>query len=176
MTDLAPVESTNLGHAEDTMLAWSRVRDVLTAPSPPDHPGGYFPSYLGTVRPDGRPHVTPLIGVWVDDAIHVTTGAHERKALNIAANPHCVVTTGTNALHGGLDVVVEGDAVRLTDDASLGRVAEAYVAKYGEEWRFTVEDGVFVHEAGEALVFRIAPETAFGFGKDPYSQTRWRFA
>ena len=132
--------------------------------------------WISTVRPDGRPHVTPLIGVWVDDAIHVTTGAHERKALNIAANPHCVVTTGTNALHGGLDVVVEGDAVRLTDDASLGRVAEAYVAKYGEEWRFTVEDGVFVHEAGEALVFRIAPETAFGFGKDPYSQTRWRFA
>ena len=71
--------------------------------------------------------------------------------------------------------MVEGDAVRLTDDAALGRVAEAYVAKYGEEWRFTVKDGVFVHEAGEALVFRIAPRTVFGFGKDPYSQTRWRF-
>ena len=132
--------------------------------------------WISTVRPDGRPHVTPLIGVWVEGAFHVTTGAHERKALNIAANPHCVVTTGTNALHGGLDVVVEGDAVRLTDDAALGRVAEAYVAKYGEEWRFTVKDGVFVHEAGEALVFRIAPRTVFGFGKDPYSQTRWRFA
>jgi hypothetical protein len=66
MTDLAPVETTNLGRADDPVIAWSRVRDVLTAPSPPDHPGGYFPSYLSTVRPDGRPHATGIGVRWYD--------------------------------------------------------------------------------------------------------------
>jgi nitroimidazol reductase NimA-like FMN-containing flavoprotein (pyridoxamine 5'-phosphate oxidase superfamily) len=132
--------------------------------------------WISTVRPDGRPHVTPLIGVWVDGALHIVTGPTERKARNLAANPHTTVTTGTNALDTGLDVVVEGGAERLTDAAALQRVADAYVAKYGDDWRFTVKDGGFVHDGHEALVFRVAPVTAFGFAKSPYGQTRWRFA
>ena len=39
--------------------------------------------WLSTVRPDGRPHVTPLIAVWHDDAIWFTTGPDERKARNL---------------------------------------------------------------------------------------------
>ena len=88
--------------------------------------------WLSTVRPDGRPHVTPLLGVWLDDALYFCTGETERKARNLAQNPHCVLTTGTNALHAGIDMVVEGDAVRVRDDAALQRVADAYEAKYGE--------------------------------------------
>lgn len=106
------------------------------------------------MRPDGRPHVTPLIGVWVDGALHIVTGPTERKARNLAANPHTTVTTGTNALDTGLDVVVEGEAERLTDAGPLQRVADAYVAKYGEDWQFTVKDGGFVHDGHEALVLR----------------------
>ena len=50
------------------------------------------------------------------------------------------------------------------------------MAKYGEDWRFTVRDGTFHHDQGYALVFRIEPEKAFGFGKgEQFSQTRWRF-
>jgi hypothetical protein len=78
----------------------------------------------------------------------------------------------------GLDVVVEGDAVQVTDDAKLGRIADLYESKYGREWRFGVRDGVFVPEDGEgvALVFEVAPRKAFGFGKgNEFSQTRWRF-
>lgn len=52
--------------------------------------------WLSTVRPDGRPHVTPLIAVWLDGAMHFCTGADERKAKNIAQNPHCILTTGCN--------------------------------------------------------------------------------
>ncbi len=131
--------------------------------------------WITTVRPDGRPHVTPLIGVWVDGRWCFCTGATERKARNLEQNRQCAVTTGDNALHGGLDVVLEGVAERVEDRASLARLADAYVAKYGEDWRFAVGDGVFTHEAGEALVFAVAPTTVFGFGKDPYSQTRWTF-
>ena len=39
-----------------------------------------------------------------DDALYFTTGRTERKAKNLAQNPHCVVTTGCNVLDG-LDVV-----------------------------------------------------------------------
>jgi hypothetical protein len=72
--------------------------------------------------------------------------------------------------------VVEGEAVVVSDDAKLRRVADAYVAKYGEGWRLPGSDGV--------LVFEVTPTTAFGFGrgdaKGPppqggFSQTRWRF-
>ena len=135
--------------------------------------------WLSTVRPDGRPHVTPLIAVWLGDAMYFCTGPEERKARNIAANPHCVLTTGCNQLGEGLDIVVEGEAIRVTDDATLRRVAANYESKYGEDWHFDVNDGGFEGGAtgagNRALVFRVAPVTAFGFGKGEYSQTRWRF-
>jgi general stress protein 26 len=133
--------------------------------------------WLSTVRPDGRPHVTPLIAVWLDGALHFCTGATERKAKNIAANPKCILTTGCNTYDQGLDVVVEGDAVRVSDDARLQRLADAWEAKYGSDWHFTVRDGLFHHSGGDALVYEVAPKTAFGFGKgDTFSQTRWRFS
>src|SRR5256885_17170795 len=71
--------------------------------------------WLSTVRPDGRPHVTPLIAVWLDGALHFCTGANERKAKNFAQNAHVTLTTGRNTMHeDSLDLVIEGDAVRVT--------------------------------------------------------------
>jgi hypothetical protein len=131
--------------------------------------------WVTTVRADGRPHTTPLIAVWLDGALHITTGPEEQKARNIAGNPHCILMTGCNTLHEGLDIVVEGDAVRVSDDATLQRIADAYESKYGSDWHFDVRDGAFHHEAGEAWVFEVAPVTAYGFGKGAYSHTRWRF-
>jgi nitroimidazol reductase NimA-like FMN-containing flavoprotein (pyridoxamine 5'-phosphate oxidase superfamily) len=131
--------------------------------------------WLSTVRPDGRPHVTPLISVWLDGAAYFCTGADERKAKNLARNANCILTTGRNLLEQGLDVVIEGRAERVSDEAKLARIADAYESKYGRAWHFDVHDGVFQHGGGEALVFEVAPTTAFGFGKGEYSQTRWRF-
>ncbi|MFI2369790.1 pyridoxamine 5'-phosphate oxidase family protein [Streptomyces sp. NPDC018833] len=132
--------------------------------------------WLTTVRPEGRPHVTPLIAVWHDGALHFCTGPDERKAKNLRANREVVLTTGGNALGEGQDVVVEGEAVRVTDEATLRTLAGLWVEKYGEYWTFQVRDGVFVGDGGEALVFRVAPRTAFGFHKgEPFGQTRWRF-
>ncbi len=132
--------------------------------------------WVSTVRPDGRPHVTPLIAVWLDDALYFCTGPSERKARNLAHNRHCILTTGCNAIGEGLDVVVEGDAEQVADDERLRRLADAYLSKYGSDWQFEVRDGVFVHEGGTALVFEVAPRKAFGFRKgDEFSQTRWRF-
>lgn len=133
--------------------------------------------WLSTVRPDGRPHVTTVLSVWLDGALYFCTGERERKAKNLAGNAHCAITTGCNALDGGLDVVVEGAAARIRDEVRLRRVADRYAAKYGNDWRFAVRDGAFHGDAGNvALVFEVTPTTAFGFGKgEPFSQTRWRF-
>jgi len=131
--------------------------------------------WLATVRPDGRPHVTPLIAVWLDGALYFSTGERERKAQNLAHNPHCVVTTGCNALNSGLDLVVEGEAVRTRDEALLQRLADCFAVKY--DWLFSVRDGAFHGDSGNvALVYAVHPTTAFGFGKGAvFSQTRWRF-
>src|SRR5215467_2831830 len=64
--------------------------------------------WISTVRPDGRPHVTPLVAVWLDEAIHFCTGATEQKAINLSRNPHVILTTGCNQWKTGIDVVVEG--------------------------------------------------------------------
>jgi hypothetical protein len=132
--------------------------------------------WLSTVRPDGRPHVTPVIAVWLDDVLYFTTGADERKAKNLIHNTHCILTTGSNTLNDGLDLVVEGDAVRVGDENLLQLVADSYATKYGEGWRFSVRDGAFVGGGGNiAQVYEVKPTTAFGFGKGTFSQTRWRF-
>jgi general stress protein 26 len=132
--------------------------------------------WLVTVRPDGRPHTTPLIAVWHDRALYFTTGPAEQKAKNLAGNQHCTLITGSNSLHDGLDLIVEGVARRVTDDAALQQLAAAYESKYGDEWHFDVGDGVFVNAAaGEAFVYEVAPVTAYGFGKGTYSHTRWSF-
>ena len=131
--------------------------------------------WISTVRPDARPHVTPLIAIWLDDAIHFTTGAEERKALNLAANPACIMTTGCNALNDGLDIVVEGRAIRTQDEATLQRLADLYKTKY--DWTFTVRDGTLADGDHPALVFTLTPSTIFAFSKgEPFAQTRWQFS
>ena len=141
--------------------------------------------WLSTVRPDGRPHVTPLLGVWLNEALHFCTGSTERKAKNLAENSQCVLTTGCNDLEG-LDLVVEGQAITVTDRSDLRAIADCFESKYGSH--FTSPDGTWsglgdaIRSADEQvavsriLVFRVDPTTAFGFGKGTaYSQTRWGF-
>jgi uncharacterized pyridoxamine 5'-phosphate oxidase family protein len=169
MTPKQPAEAIDARYSSEGAAAtpWDEARRQL------EEAGVYW---ITTVRPDGRPHVTTLIAVLVDDALYFCTGPEERKARNLAQNPHCVLTTGCNTYEEGLDVVVESDAVNVRDDARLQRIADAYETKYGSEWHFDVRDGAFHHDAGMALVFEVAPTTAFGFRKgDPFSQTRWRF-
>jgi general stress protein 26 len=131
--------------------------------------------WLTTVRTDGRPHVTPLIGVAEDAAVHFCTGLREQKARNLEHNSQVALTTGNNRWARGLDVVVEGVAVGVTDRPALQRLADAYETKYGSEWHFEVGDGVFGTGEDAAAVFRIEPTKVFAFAKDPHAQTRYRF-
>ena len=131
--------------------------------------------WITTVRADGRPHVTPLPAIWLDGALHFCTGAAEQKAVNLRGNPHVVLTTGRNDWDRGLDVVVEGDAVQVTDDALLERLADAWRTKWGGRWQFEARHGAFQHEVGPALVYAVAPTKVLTFGKGTFSHTRHRF-
>ena len=131
--------------------------------------------WITTVRADGRPHVSPLVAVWLDDAIHFSTGAAEQKAINLRGNPHVILTTGCNQWDRGLDVVVEGDAVEVTDDGTLQRLADAWRTKWDGRWEFQAREGSFHHDAGTALVFSVAPSKVLAFGKGTFTHTRHRF-
>ena len=132
--------------------------------------------WLTTVRADGRPHVTPLIGVHHDGAVHFVTGTGEQKFRNLEHSRNVALTTGNNTWAAGLDVVVEGEAVRITDTAELQRIAGAIEAKYGEVWHFDVRGDAF-GTLGEdpGHVFRIEPSKVMAFAKDPHGQTSFRF-
>jgi general stress protein 26 len=134
--------------------------------------------WISTVRADGRPHVTPLVAVWLDGALHFSTGYEEQKGVNLTTNPHVVLTTGSNQWNAGLDVVVEGDAVRVTDDAQLRRLADAWKTKWDGGWQFEVQDGCFKHEhgVGSAVVFAVRPAKVFAHAKgEPFGATTHRF-
>lgn len=156
-----------------------RYSEEGTEPTPWEHGRKIMETaelyWLSTVDPDRQPHVTPLIGVWMDDAFCFTTGPEEHKAANLAAGSRCSVTTGCNRLGEGTDVVLQGEARRVTDRHTLARLAEAYVGKYGEDWRFQVTEDGFEHGEGTAHVFEVRPRSGFAFARGPYSQTRWRF-
>jgi general stress protein 26 len=165
-TDLDP----RYGEPDAGPVPWEDAERVLSSAGV---------SWLSTVRPDGRPHVTTLMTVWHDGALHFCSGTEERKTRNLAANPEVALTTGANDLRRGMDVVVEGTAERVTDPATLQALADGWEQKYGSEWHYDVVEGGFAGGGGPeslGLVFRVRPRTAFGFGKAPYSQTRWRFA
>jgi general stress protein 26 len=131
--------------------------------------------WISTVRADGRPHVTPLVAVWLDDALHFSTGPHEQKALNLAANPRVALTTGANDWQSGLDVVIEGEAIRVISVDKLHQLAHAWAQKWDGRWDYEVGTDGFGHGPGTAFVFAVRPSKVLAFAKGQFSHTRHRF-
>ena len=117
MPEIEPRAELNAGFSSPgaTARPWAEVVALLSTSE-------MF--WLSTVRRDGRPHVTPLPAIWLDGVLHFCVGAHEQKAKNLEVSAWCILTTGTNQLRSGLDVVVEGAAARVTDQSKLQRLAE----------------------------------------------------
>ena len=86
MTDRIPVEVTNLDHYGNPELLWSRAHDRLATP-----PMSAV-VFLGTSRPDGRPHAVPVGARWHDGDVYFTSGPGTRKARNLATNPACTIS------------------------------------------------------------------------------------
>lgn len=176
MTDRTPVEVTNLDGYGNEALPWSRPHGHLTAPPDPDNPAGDQTTYLGTVRPDGRPHSAGVGALWHDGDFYVVSGPETQKSRNLAENPACTISVRLP----GIDMVFEGDATRVTDPATLETLAARYRAA---GWPAQVEGDAFTapYSAPSAgpppwNLYRFATHTAFGVATaEPHGATRWRF-
>jgi hypothetical protein len=162
--------SKNLDIYGSEPIPWSRALAQLE-PS-----GGTGTYWLATTRPDGRPHIAAFGGLWVDGKVYLVSGAGTRKSRNLSSNPNCAVSVSLP----GLDLVIEGKVARVTDEATLVRLAERYAA---QGWPATVDDGAFTapYSAPSAGpppwdLYAITPVTAFGVATaEPNGATRWQF-
>ena len=114
----------NLGKADGlSPVDWDAVVDNLESGSAPAVGAiNARTTWLSTLNPDGSPHVTPVGAIWLDGAFWFQTGAQTRKGRNVARDPRCSIALSIP----DTDVVVEGDAARVTDPAALARAAEAW--------------------------------------------------
>lgn len=150
-----------------TALSWADVRTRVAE-------AGDF--LLATTDSDGRPHVVPVLGVWLDEAVCFVTFRQSRKARNLVRNSGCAVTVpGPD-----VDLVLEGAAHRVRDAARLQKIADLFPVKY-PWWHPFVKDGEFYDPADTAHsdprhVYAAEPAQVFAFGKaDGFTATRWRF-
>jgi hypothetical protein len=124
--------------------------------------------WISTVRPDGRPHVMPVWGIWMDDSLWFSSSRGSRKTKNIASNPAVAVTTD-DPLE---PVVVEGkaSAVLNTEPGEpITRFTGAVNTKYSAE--------ISVEFFLENACFRVIPEKVIGMTEKEFtsSPTRWIF-
>ena len=159
---------SRFSHPEAQAAAWQDTARILEEAQL---------SWICTVRADGRPHLTPLVAVWLDDTLYFSTGPAEQKAVNLRGNPHVLLLTGCARWDEGVDVVAEGEAVEINDEALLTRLAQAWARKWDGQWQYQVKDGRFEHQGGSVLVFAVRPAKILAFAKAPqFAQTRHRFA
>jgi Pyridoxamine 5'-phosphate oxidase len=133
-------------------------------------------AWLVTVRPDGRPHATPVVPVWSDDALHFTTGDDEQKGRNLRADDRVLLQVGRLDWEGGLDIVVEGRASLASDPALLVRLAAAWRARWRGDWAFEARGDQLYHPGGSpVLTYSVRPSRALAFSEGTYSHTLYRF-
>ena len=121
--------------------------------------------WIATTRPDGRPHIAPVWGIWMDDGFVFETSSRSVKAKNLTANPSVVLHLD----HTPTAVIVEGAAEVVDDEATRRAYAAASKAKYD----FDVEPYL---ARDVSRVIRIAPRVAYAYREHlGQTATRWEF-
>jgi len=119
--------------------------------------------WVATTRPDGRPHLMPVWGVWWKGAFWFSTGEKTVKARNLAANPHCVICPD----RGDEAVILEGQAELVPASPALADLWKVYKQKYA----WDVKNSPF---------YAVRPSAAFGFIETgelfTKTATRWLFS
>jgi hypothetical protein len=174
------MESVNLG-AQDGLptVDWRTILEKLADGSPPDPDApNARTTWLTTLNGDGSPHVTAVGAIWLQDTFWFQTGPKTRKARNVERNPRCSIALSIR----GADVVVEGDAVRVTDAAALTRAAQAWAEGGWPAEPDPSGAGITAPFNGPSQgpppwnVYRIEPRSAIvALGAEPGGLTRFRF-
>jgi hypothetical protein len=183
MAERTPVAQRSLVAGDQRPeISWDTARERL------ENPEHARTNWLATVHTDGRPHLRPLIGIWLDGAFYFLTGEKTRKGIDLRADPRCVIATSSTQLPA-LDLIMEGEATKVTDETELRRLVDVYGSKL--RWPLELRDGeIFGPNAPTAgpppyAFFKLVPATTFGFpglaGSEEtrshsVSPTRWRFA
>src|SRR3954463_15427791 len=117
-------EVVNLGDAEGLPpIDWAGVVEKLEAGSAPGPDAvNARTTWLTTINQDGSPHVTAVGALWLDGAFWFQTGARTRKGRNVTGDPRCSLAVSVR----DADVVLEGEARRVTDPNGVARVAQAW--------------------------------------------------
>lgn len=172
MSALEPTETTNIDRYGNPDLAWRRAHDALVAGS--SSPAVTF--FLGTVGADGTPHAAGVGGLWQDGDLYFTSSPTRRKARDLAANARCTVSVRLT----DIDLVLEGEASRVTDTPTLELVA----GKFRDGgWPAQVEADALTApfsapSAGPPpwYVYRLTPQFITGVATaEPYGAARWTF-
>ncbi len=138
------------------LLPWSHVVERMTKAER---------YWICTVSPTGRPHATPVDGLWIDDRLYFGGMPGTRRNRNLTANPAVAVH-----LENSMDVVIlHGDAeeCRSPDRALTTRLAEASAEKYGYSPK--------PEDFGKGGTFVVRPRVAFAWKNFPKDATRWHF-
>jgi Pyridoxamine 5'-phosphate oxidase len=174
------MEIINLGAGEALPpVNWDDIVERLaarSAPAPDAH--NTRTTWLATLNEDGSPHVTAVGAMWLDGTFWFQTGAGTRKARNVARDPRCSVAMSIL----DADVVLEGEAARVTEPAALARIAKAWA---DDGWPAAVDEtGTGITAPFNAPtqgpppwnVYRVEPRSALvTLGIEPGGLTRFRF-
>ena len=126
--------------------------------------------WLATVRPDGRPHLIPRWGVWLDDAFYYDGSPTTRHARNLEANPACSLSLED----GWHAVMLEGTSIATRADADgLGTRLSAAFGKYHGDGYAPKPDAWAGEQGGGLRVF--TPVTAMAWFSFPTDATRFVF-
>jgi nitroimidazol reductase NimA-like FMN-containing flavoprotein (pyridoxamine 5'-phosphate oxidase superfamily) len=126
--------------------------------------------WLATTRPDGRAHMTPVWGIWLENTFYFSAAAQSRKIKNLENDRRCVVSPE----RGDEAVMVEGVAEKVTNLAVIQRFAELYSLKY--QWPTRAGADGILDDAGNAgPVYAVHPQVVLAWGEFPADATRWVF-
>lgn len=138
------------------LLPWSHVDERMLAAK-------HY--WVSTVSPDGRPHATPVDGLWLDGQLYFGGSIETRRHRHLLANPAVCIH-----LEEALDVVIlHGDVheLRAPESAVTMRLAEASTAKYG----YAPQPDDF----GKGGVWVFRPRAVLAWKQFPKDATRWQF-
>jgi hypothetical protein len=174
------MEIINLGAADGLPpVNWDTVVEKLDAGSAPAPDAlNSRTTWLATVNEDGSPHVTAVGALWLDGAFWFQTGAGTRKGRNITRAPQCSIAVSIL----DADVVIEGDAARVTDPSDVARIAKAWADGGWPAEPDETGSGITAPFNAPSLgpppwgVYRLEPRSAIvTLAKDPGGLTRFRF-
>ena len=145
------------------MLRWSVVEQRLVEE---------LHYWMATTRPDGRPHVVPRWGAWLDGALYYDGSPKTIHARNAFTNSACTLHIGD----GRTAITIDGRSAPSTPvSGSLGQsVAAELGRKYGDHGYAPEADAWSGDDAGGLMIF--TPDKALAWFEFPTDMTRFHFA